>query len=274
MAHPDIPAEQAHLDRAYECLERMRQALLRTVGAAGVGEDGFDIAAGRIEAWVDRHAGWLDEYDRKVAAGQTDLAGELAEGAALFGEGTVDAWRKAAPLLGARERDGATRSEQLEVDVERERARAGAWYELFPRSWGGLSGVAKVVPELARLGFDVLYLPPIHPIGETNRKGRNNAERAEPGDVGSPWAIGSAAGGHDAIHPELAGPGDGAAAADALAAIRELPATYAETLMMRLVEGMTGPEIAAATGMTPGSVRVNLHRGMKLLRRRLGEDER
>lgn len=76
------------------------------------------------------------------------------------------------------------------------------------------------------------------------------------------------------LPPELAGPGDGAAAADALAAIRELPATYAETLMMRLVEGMTGPEIAAATGMTPGSVRVNLHRGMKLLRRRLGEDDR
>jgi len=71
---------------------------------------------------------------------------------------------------------------------------------------------------------------------------------------------------------DLQGPGDAAAAADALAAIRELPATYAETLMMRLVEGRTGPEIAAATGMTPGSVRVNLHRGMKLLRRRLGEE--
>jgi len=72
---------------------------------------------------------------------------------------------------------------------------------------------------------------------------------------------------------EIAGPGDGAAAADALAAIRDLPATYAETLLMRLVEGMTGPEIAEATGMTPGSVRVNLHRGMKLLRKRLGEGE-
>jgi RNA polymerase sigma-70 factor (ECF subfamily) len=77
-----------------------------------------------------------------------------------------------------------------------------------------------------------------------------------------------------ALPADLAGPGDAVAAADALAAVRELPATYAETLMMRLVEGMTGPEIAAATGMTPGSVRVNLHRGMKLLRRRLGEDQR
>jgi RNA polymerase sigma-70 factor (ECF subfamily) len=73
---------------------------------------------------------------------------------------------------------------------------------------------------------------------------------------------------------EIVGPGDGAAAADVLAAIRELPRTYAETLLMRLVEGMTGPEIAAATGMTHGSVRVNLHRGMKLLRRKLGEEAR
>ena len=83
--------------------------------------------------------------------------------------------------------------------MERQRARAGAWYELFPRSWGGLAGVTRVVPELAELGFDVVYLPPIHPIGRTNRKGRNNAERAQPGDVGSPWAIGATEGGHDAI---------------------------------------------------------------------------
>ncbi len=91
----------------------------------------------------------------------------------------------------------------LRVDVDRELARFGAWYELFPRSWGGLRGVAEVLPELARLGFDVCYLPPIHPIGVSNRKGRNNAVVAEPGDVGSPWAIGSAEGGHDALNPEL-----------------------------------------------------------------------
>ena len=156
-----------------------------------------------IEAWVDRHAGWLDEHDRKVAAGQEDMAGELAEGAALFGDGTVEEWRAAGPRLGERERHGAARSGPLEVDVERERARAGAWYELFPRSWGGLAGVTQIVPSLAELGFDVLYLPPVHPIGETNRKGRNNAERAAPGDVGSPWAIGGASGGHDALHPGL-----------------------------------------------------------------------
>ena len=156
-----------------------------------------------IEAWVDRHVGWLDEYDRKVAAGQADLTGELAEGEVLFGAGSVDEWRARAEELGGVDRHGAGKSAPLEVEVERERARAGAWYELFPRSWGGLAGVAEVVPELAALGFDVVYLPPIHPIGRVNRKGRNNTERAEPGDVGSPWAIGAAEGGHDAIDPAL-----------------------------------------------------------------------
>ncbi len=96
----------------------------------------------------------------------------------------------------------------LGVDVERERARFGAWYELFPRSWGGFRGVAAVLPQLAELGFDVVYLPPVHPIGQTNRKGRNNAPRARKTDPGSPWAIGSQAGGHDAVHPVLGTEGD------------------------------------------------------------------
>ena len=81
--------------------------------------------------------------------------------------------------------------------------RFGSWYELFPRSWGGFAGVRKLLPRFAELGFDVLYLPPIHPIGHTNRKGRNNAETAAKGDVGSPWAIGAEEGGHDAIDPSL-----------------------------------------------------------------------
>ena len=173
----------------------------RYAGAFTVEETGrhrFEVVA-----WVDRYAGWLDEYDRKLAAGQEDLSGELSEGAILFGEGSVEEWRAAAAELGSGDRHGAGRSAPLEVEVERERARASAWYELFPRSWGGFAGVTAVVPELAELGFDVVYLPPIHPIGRTNRKGPNNAERAEPGDPGSPWAIGAAEGGHDAIHPEL-----------------------------------------------------------------------
>ena len=91
----------------------------------------------------------------------------------------------------------------LTVAVDRLRARFGAWYEMFPRSWGGLRGVQEQLPRLAELGFDVIYLPPIHPIGLTNRKGRNNALTAAPGDPGSPWAIGDATGGHDAIHADL-----------------------------------------------------------------------
>ena len=157
----------------------------------------------RVQAWVDRYATWLSEHDRKVAAGQADLSGELAEGEELFGPGTVDAWREAAPARGLKERHDAAQSRKLDVDVERERARFGAWYELFPRSWGGFRGVARVLPELAALGVDVVYLPPIHPIGETNRKGRNNSEQTRPGDPGSPWAIGGPAGGHEAIDPEL-----------------------------------------------------------------------
>ena len=171
-----------------------------------------------VEAWVDRHAAWLDEHDRKVAAGQSDLAGELAEGEALFGPGSVEEWRDAADALAAGDRKGASHSAPLPVEVERERARAGAWYELFPRSWGGLRGVVDAVPALAEHGFDVLYFPPIHPIGVTNRKGRNNTESATPGDVGSPWAIGAAEGGHDAIDPALGDDGDLAALVEALRA--------------------------------------------------------
>ena len=106
---------------------------------------------------------------------------------------------------------GSTR----ELLVERRRAGVGSWYEFFPRSEGARrfkdgrvkSGTfrtaSKRLPEVAAMGFDVLYLPPIHPIGETHRKGRNNSLVTEPGDPGSPWAIGGAAGGHDTIHPDL-----------------------------------------------------------------------
>ncbi|MEX2210542.1 MAG: maltotransferase domain-containing protein, partial [Gaiellaceae bacterium] len=117
-----------------------------------------------IEAWVDRYATMLDELDRKVAAGQADIAGENAEAEVLFGPGTLESWHEAASALGAKDRHGKTSLETpLEVDVERIRARFGAWYELFPRSWGGFKGVEAVLPQLAELGFDVVYLPPIHP---------------------------------------------------------------------------------------------------------------
>jgi len=154
-----------------------------------------------VEAWVDRAASWRDELERKVEAGQEDLVGELAEGAALLGVPSLTVEQGLADAK--KDRTEVTKSSVLEVDVDRERARSGAWYELFPRSWGGFAGVEEALPELARHGVDVVYLPPIHPIGHTNRKGKNNALVAAPGDPGSPWAIGSEDGGHTAVAPEL-----------------------------------------------------------------------
>ncbi len=189
-----------------------------------------------IEAWIDVFGTWRDELRRKVQAGQQSLSGELSEGVvhlhAAAGRADSTEARKliehaAAELedpavpdsakhdvaLGeellaavetAHERHGLVSLEQAQtIEVDRLRARFGAWYEMFPRSWGGLAGVERQLPRLAELGFDVLYLPPIHPIGLTNRKGANNALEAGPGDPGSPWAIGDAGGGHDAIDPEL-----------------------------------------------------------------------
>ena len=101
-------------------------------------------------------------------------------------------------------REGAVRLDAPQpLEVDRLRARFSAWYELFPRSWGGLRGAEAQIPKLAELGFDVLYFPPIHPIGLTNRKGANNTLVAGPEDPGSPYAIGDASGGHDAVHAEL-----------------------------------------------------------------------
>ena len=154
-----------------------------------------------VLAWTDRVATWQDEIRRKSQAGQTDLAGELSEGAVLLGRDAVTLEEGLAAPAG--DRHGEACSATFEVDCDRVLARFGAWYELFPRSWGGFRGVARVVPRLAELGFDVVYLPPVHPIGVSNRKGKNNTLEAAPGDVGSPWAIGSPDGGHEAINPEL-----------------------------------------------------------------------
>jgi starch synthase (maltosyl-transferring) len=155
----------------------------------------------RIEAWVDPVASFQWELRRKVEAGQEDLSSELAEGAVLLerDELTVEE----ALAAGPGPRVELTRSETVNVDVDRTLARFGSWYELFPRSWGGFGGVERLLPRFAELGFDVLYLPPIHPIGHTNRKGRNNTLAARPRDPGSPWAIGSEEGGHTAIHSDL-----------------------------------------------------------------------
>lgn len=188
-----------------------------------------------VEAWTDRFGTWREELERKVAAGQPDLSGELSEGVLLLRQLADSATKKSRKLI---ERDltiladdqldqelrcqvalqgdlyelvereqprgDATNLEApLKLEVARELACFGSWYELFPRSWGGLKGVEAQLPALAGLGFDVIYLPPIHPIGQTNRKGRDNALTAGPNDPGSPWAIGDASGGHETVHAEL-----------------------------------------------------------------------
>jgi starch synthase (maltosyl-transferring) len=185
--------------------KRWREVPMRTTGNDRWTAS-FDVdALGRwefaVSAWVDRFASWRDELRRKVEGGQKDLKSELAEGSALIGRKLKSA--KEALATTETDRSELVTSDPLEVDVDPVLAEFGAWYELFPRSWGGLKGTAKVIPQLAELGFDVVYLPPVHPIGTSHRKGRNNAEQAGPKDPGSPWAIGSEEGGHTALNRDL-----------------------------------------------------------------------
>lgn len=192
-----------------------------------------------VEAWTDRFTTWRGELEKKHGAGQ-DVRSELLEGAAMVEQAAASAGAERARLatLAAELRDAvrgpAERVELalapelkglmarhlapvdlteydrvLPVRVDRTRARFGSWYEFFPRSCGepGVHGTfadaERALYRIAAMGFDVVYLPPIHPVGVTNRKGRNNSLVAQPGDVGSPWAIGGAGGGHTAVAPEL-----------------------------------------------------------------------
>lgn len=190
-----------------------------------------------VVAWVDAFQSWRRDFAKRVEAGQ-ELGMHLQAGAGLVAEAArraegaearqLEAWarllREQAPgavdlVLGeellhvqARHPDrsrATTYGRELAVAVNPVRARFSTWYELFPRSCGGpgrhgtLRDVEAQLTRLADMGFDVLYLPPIHPIGTTKRKGRNNAVVAAPGDPGSPWGIGSEAGGHKDVHPEL-----------------------------------------------------------------------
>src|SRR5690606_14801836 len=140
-------------------------------------------------------------------AARIERAGDQgAQVAAALAGALADAARASAALR----RDVVRYARTPAVMVERERARFGAWYEMFPRSAGPdptrsatFEEAAERIPAIAAMGFDVLYLPPVHPIGTTARKGRNNTLVAGPGDPGSPWAIGSADGGHTAIEPGL-----------------------------------------------------------------------
>ncbi len=186
-----------------------------------------------LESWHDPYATWLRDAPIKIEAGvDTELM--LHEGAdlleradigaanqmALMRDGSAPVPARLAAGMSCAEamtadpvREHVGRSSTYRLHVDRRRAVCGAWYEMFPRSEGAVPGsppvsgtfvtAAKRLPAIADMGFDVIYLPPIHPIGTINRKGRNNALTCEPHDPGSPWAIGSTAGGHDAINPEL-----------------------------------------------------------------------
>jgi starch synthase (maltosyl-transferring) len=194
-----------------------------------------------IEAWTDRFGSWVDDVTRRAEGGQADLTSELLEGDRLITQTRARAAGTDANLLdgalsGGRgansqeerlgrllqpalrevvsrrqvRRDATRFDRELEVVVDRPRARFASWYELFPRSQARVPGrhgtFADCIERLAdvrRMGFDVVYLPPIHPIGLTGRKGRDNAIAAAPSDPGSPWAIGGPEGGHTAVHPAL-----------------------------------------------------------------------
>lgn len=189
-----------------------------------------------VQAWLDRAATWRRDISRRAAAG-VDLGVEFVVGADLYEEraqalrgatarrvldaaatlrsttcrsdvrlaaGTDDAVAAALDSI-PDAHEVATSSHRL-WRVDRERAVSGAWYELFPRSEGGFVEGAPLwerIEQIAADGFDVVYVPPIHPIGVTARKGRNNSVVSGPGDVGSPWAIGSADGGFEAVHRDL-----------------------------------------------------------------------
>jgi starch synthase (maltosyl-transferring) len=204
-----------------------------TIAFAQIGSGEF-----LIEAWEDQFGTWRSDVLRRIEVG-VDPSPELESGwdllerslrrltaarrARLVEEGRrqrqaevdrqltfLTGEQLAASLDDAVPSQGISRSQATPVWVERERALHGAWYELFPRSQGTdgshsgtLATTAATLPEIAAMGFDVVYLPPIHPIGVTGRRGRNNSPHAGPADPGSPWAIGSKEGGHTAVNPEL-----------------------------------------------------------------------
>ena len=191
-----------------------------------------------VEAWVDRFGTWRRDLAKRISAGQNItveciIGAELLEAMAEQAEsvdratlldsaqriretnGSAGDVTQQPELAAAVERNPlryfpSRYEKELRVVVDRERARYSSWYELFPRSCGAgseshgtLRDCEKWLPYIASMGFNVLYLPPIHPIGATHRKGKNNSTAARPGDVGSPWAIGSERGGHKSIHPDL-----------------------------------------------------------------------
>jgi starch synthase (maltosyl-transferring) len=191
-----------------------------------------------VQGWVDRFKSWRQVFVKKIEAEQVDsvdlLTGaELVDGGALRAAGEDrKALERFAAVIRAKDGNGIDQAQaddlaalmekyperrwaaiydkELRVTVDRAKAQFSAWYELFPRSCAPRTGEHATfkdciahLPYVAAMGFDVLYLAPIHPIGHSFRKGKNNALSAGPDDVGSPWAIGAEEGGHKEIHPRL-----------------------------------------------------------------------
>jgi starch synthase (maltosyl-transferring) len=189
----------------------------------------------KVVAWVDHFETWFDGFKKKANA-KVDVHVELLEGAQLLtqlkGKNTTTLTQLAQKLADTTQHHQAvslvlskefeqlvhehplvqneTVTPEYPVLVETKRALFTTWYEFFPRSsalepgrHGTFKDCAKLLPRVAAMGFDVLYFPPIHPIGKINRKGKNNNVRSEKGEPGSPWAIGSDEGGHKSIHPDL-----------------------------------------------------------------------
>ncbi|PSQ95856.1 MAG: alpha-1,4-glucan--maltose-1-phosphate maltosyltransferase [Bacteroidetes bacterium SW_9_63_38] len=211
------------------------------VGAFDVTEIGRYLY--RIRAWINRFATWQDQFRRRVEGGesQSEIESELKAGAALLRKAAENAPEDDEELIQAHvdafengneqaalgdeiaelvrrhaPHEQQTTSATYEAVADPELARSAAWYEFFPRSASDtkehatFDEAAERLPRIKEMGFDIVYLPPIHPIGETNRKGKDNAPEAAPGDPGSPWAIGGpledgTKGGHKSVHPDLGG---------------------------------------------------------------------
>jgi starch synthase (maltosyl-transferring) len=180
-------------------------------------EDGQDVSSELLEGGALAQAAAV-RRDRSKPGTETNFDVRLLEFADVLRGNAPQAERVAAArdpelraLMDARpDRSAAAASRTLQVTVDPPRALFSAWYEMFPRSCtsdparsGTFADAETRLPEIAAMGFDVLYLPPVHPIGRTHRKGRNNSLTPEPGDPGSPWAIGAAEGGHTAVEPGL-----------------------------------------------------------------------
>jgi starch synthase (maltosyl-transferring) len=188
-------------------IDRGRHAIKRIVGdtivlAATLVADGHDGVAGVAMVRAPGDEAWREHTLTAVGNDRHEVEVELDRVGRW--ELRIDAW------IAARvDRSLATRGDVHSIVVDPPHARFAAWYELFPRSTGapGHHGTFRTteswLPYIREMGFDVLYLPPVHPIGVSHRKGRDNSTTSRPGEPGSPWAIGGAAGGHTAIHPEL-----------------------------------------------------------------------